>query len=114
MTISARILSCIGLIALSLMTPGCGDSSFKFRVDDVFYITTIDRVIVTGTVSSGSAKAGDKLIVRIGSTDIPVTVERFEHPTRKVESAATGDQVGLVLVGIRKDQVRSGDFVLRL
>jgi elongation factor Tu len=114
MTISTRFLSCIGLITLWLMTPGCGDNAFKFKVDNVFYIPTIDRVIVTGTVSSGSVKSGDKLIVRSGSTDIPVTVERLEHPTRKVESAATGDQVGLVLVGIRKDQVRSGDLVLRL
>jgi selenocysteine-specific translation elongation factor len=113
-TIASRILSWFGLMPLLFMTPGCGDISFKFKVDDVFYVTTIDRVIVTGTVSSGIVKPGDKLIVRNGSTDISVTVERLEHPTRKVESAAAGDQVGLVLVGIRKDQVRSGDIVLRL
>jgi elongation factor Tu len=96
------------------MTPGCGDSSFSLRVDHVFYIITIDRVIVTGTVSSGSVKPGDELIVCNENTDIPVTVERLDHPTRKIESAATGDQVGLVLLGIHKDQVRSGDLVLEL
>jgi elongation factor Tu len=109
-----RILSCFGLIPFLLMTSNCGNSPFKFKVDDVFYVTTIDRVIVTGTVSSGSVKPGDKLVVRSGSSDIAVTVEGLEHPTRKTDSAASGDQVGLVLVGIRKDQVRSGDFVLRL
>jgi len=34
-----------------------------------------------------------------------------EHPQRKIESAARGDQVGMVLSGITKDQVRPGDFV---
>ena len=84
------------------------------EVAHVFYITTIDRVVVVGTVSFGSVKPGDQLIVRNGRTDVPVTVERLDHPTRKMETAAGGDQVGLVLVGIRKDQVHSGDLVLRL
>jgi selenocysteine-specific translation elongation factor len=90
------------------------DSLFRLMVEHVFYIIPIDRVVVVGTVSLGDVKPGDKLIVRSGYTDIPVTVERLDHPNRKLESAATGDQVGLVLAGIRKDQVRSGNLVLRL
>lgn len=87
---------------------------FRLMVEHVFYIIPIDRVVVVGTVSSGSVKSGEKLTVRSGYTDIPVTVERLDHPTRKMESASTGDQVGLVLVGIRKDQVCPGNLVLRL
>jgi translation elongation factor EF-1alpha len=111
MHISRRLflLSFLGMIWF--MTPGCGSETFKLKVDDVFYIKTIDRVIVTGSVTSGSVKPGDRLTVRSGGTTLPVTVERLEHPQRKIESAAKGDQVGLVLVGIRKDQVRAGDFV---
>jgi translation elongation factor EF-1alpha len=93
------------------MTPGCGSETFKLKVDDVFYIKTIDRVIVTGSVSSGTVKPGDHLTVRSGGAIVPVTVERLEHPHRKIESAAKGDQIGLVLVGIRTDQVSAGDFV---
>ena len=103
-----------GVIALLLMMPGCRESSFRLKVDEVFYITTIDRVVVVGIVTSGSVKPGDRLIVRSGSTDVAVTVERLEHPQRTMKSAGTGDQVGLVLQGIRKDQVRSGDLVLGL
>lgn len=95
------------------MTLACGSERFSLKVDDVFYIKTIDRVIVVGLVSSGSVKAGDSLAVRSGETVTLVTVERLEHPKRKMERASKGDQVGLVLVGIRKDQVRPGDVVER-
>jgi len=109
-----HILRCLFLLSfliiLSLMTPGCSET-FKLKVDDVFYIKTIDRVIVTGSVTSGSVKPGDRLAVRSGGTTVPVTVERLEHPQRKIESTAKGDRVGLVLVGIRKDQVKAGDFL---
>ncbi len=93
------------------MTAGCGSETFKLRVENVFYIETIDRVIVTGSVSSGTVKAGDHLVVRRGNTTLPVTVERLEHPKLKLDSASRGQPVGLVLVGINKDQVTSGDFV---
>jgi elongation factor Tu len=89
-------------------------NAFKLNVEHVFYITTIERVIAVGTVASGTVKPGDRLVVRSGSGDIPVTVERLEHPKRKMESATAGDQVGLVLQSIRKDQVQAGDSVLAL
>src|SRR5213075_288523 len=107
---STRLILLSFLSIIWLMTPGCGRETFKLKVDDVFYIKTIDRVIVTGSVSSGSVKPGDRVMVRSGGAAVPVTVERLEHPRRKIESAAKGDQVGLVLVGIRKDQVKAGDF----
>jgi translation elongation factor EF-Tu-like GTPase len=93
------------------MMCGCGAERFKLEVENVFYIKTIDRVIVTGTVSSGTVKPGDHLTVRSGGTAIPVAVERLEHPQLKLESASKGQPVGLVLLGIRKDQVRVGDLV---
>src|SRR5262249_12713796 len=97
--------------AICFMATGCGNETFKLKVENVFYIKTIDRVIVTGSVSSGTVKAGDHLVVRSGSTSLPVTVERFEHPKFKLKSASKGQPVGLVLVGINKDQVRDGDLV---
>jgi hypothetical protein len=54
------------------------------RVEDVFYIKTIDRVI-DGFVSSCTVKPGDQPAVRSGGTAIPVTVERLEHPQLKLE-----------------------------
>jgi selenocysteine-specific translation elongation factor len=95
------------------MTHGNGNSAFAMKVDHVFYLQRIDRVMVTGTVSSGSVTAGDRLLVRGGGTDVSMTVERLEHPHRTLEKAGPGDEVGLMLHGIRKDQVQSGDIVLQ-
>ena len=99
------------LSSICLMTHGCGAERFKLEVENVFYIRTIDRVIVTGTVSSGTVKPGDRLTVWSSGTAIPVAVERLEHPQLQLESASKGQPVGLVVLGIRKDQVRAGDFV---
>ena len=78
------------------MTSGWDAEKFKLRVENVFYIKPIDRVIVTGSVSSGTDKPGDHLIVRSDSTAVSVTVERLEHPQLKLESASKGQPVGLV------------------
>jgi selenocysteine-specific translation elongation factor len=113
MNILTRMLAGFGTLGLMLMTNGCGERTFKLKVDEVFYITAIDRVIVVGVVSAGTVKAGDRLTIRSGGTNVSVTVERLDHPQRKMQSARAGEQVGLVLQGIRKDQVRAGDFVVR-
>jgi selenocysteine-specific elongation factor len=111
MCISTRLYLLSILSIICLMTPGCDAERFSLRVENVFYIKTIDRVIVTGTVSSGTVKPGDRLTVRRGGTAIAVTVERLEHPQLKLESASKGQPVGLVLLGIRKDQVTAGDVL---
>ena len=111
MHISTRLFLLSFPSSICFMASGCGSETFKLKVDHVFYIRTIDRVIVTGSVTSGSVKPGDRLTVRTGDTAVPVTVERLEHPQRKIERAARGDQVGMVLSGIHQDQVRPGDFV---
>src|SRR5262245_44577441 len=111
MSISTRLYLLSLLNIICFMTPGCGAEKFRLRVDDVFYIKTIDRVIVTGSVSSGTVKPGDHLTLRSWGATIPVTVERLEHPQLKLESASKGQPVGLVLLGIHKDQVKAGDFV---
>jgi translation elongation factor EF-Tu-like GTPase len=111
MRISTHLYILSFLTTISLLATGCGKETFKLRVENVFYIKTIGRVIVTGSVSSGTVRAGDHLIVRSGTTALPVTVERLEHPKLKLESATKGQAVGLVLVGINKDQVRDGDSV---
>ncbi len=109
--ISTRLYVLSLLTTINFMAIGCGNEGFKLRVENVFYIRTIDRVIVTGSVSSGTVMAGDHLVVRSGSMVLPVTVERLEHPKLTLESASKGQQVGLVLIGINKDQVRDGDSV---
>ena len=77
----------------------------------MFYVEKTGRVIVVGFVASGSVKPGDRLTVRDGAASVPVTVERLEHPERSMSVAREGDQVGLMLHGVGKEQVQVGDWV---
>ena len=85
--------------------------TFKMKVDNVFFIKSLNRVIVTGVVAQGSVKVGDDLVVKTASGDIPVRVEKLEHPRQILTAASKGQDVGLMLTGIGKEQVRDGDFV---
>lgn len=88
---------------------------FSFTVDDVFYIKPPhDKVILTGAVSEGTVRVGDALVVQCASGDIPVVLMGIETLDRgPVNEASVGQQVGLDLRGIRKDQPTRGDRVVR-
>jgi len=87
---------------------------FSFTVDEVFYIKPpVDRVILVGNVGEGSVKVGDSLIVRCRSGDVQVVLEgidTIEHGP--VESASKGQQVGLKLRGIGREQPGRGDLII--
>ena len=112
---------CVVVIPATL-TLLCGCSSktakekpapFRMTVHDVFYIKTLDRVIVTGVIESGSVRTGDKLEVKTVNGMVAVVVEKLEHPKKPdVSEAHTGQDIGLTLQGIGKDQVASGDIVV--
>jgi translation elongation factor EF-1alpha len=110
------------VVILATLVPLCGCSSktmeekpvpFKMTVHDVFYIKTLDRVIVTGVIETGSVRTGDKLAVKTANGTVAVVVQKLEHPKRpNVSEAHTGQDIGLMLQGIGKDQVASGDVVV--
>ena len=88
------------------------ESGFSFTVHDVFYIKPpVDRVILTGVVDDGTVRVGDELIVHPQRGPVTVTLDMIEHPEGRPQSASKGDQVGLRLVGIRKEQPNRGDRV---
>lgn len=84
-------------------------------VDEVFYIKNpIDRVIVVGTISEGNIQPGDKMSLVNGKGSIPVVVEKIEHPAvGALQIAEKGQQVGVMLSGLQKEQVSSGDRLTR-
>jgi len=86
---------------------------FQFAVHDVFYIKPpVDRVIVTGVMEEGTVKAGESATVHCKSGAIDVVVEGIEGFRQgDLKVASKGDQVGLRLTGISKDQLASGDKV---
>jgi translation elongation factor EF-Tu-like GTPase len=95
---------------------GCTDQAhFKMRVESVVYADAVNRVILVGSVSTGSVKPGDSLVLRSGSKSTRIIVERIVEPregsTRKMDHAQEGERVGLVIHGVRRDEAHSGDYV---
>jgi elongation factor Tu len=85
--------------------------AFRLPVDDVFVITG-RGVVVTGRVQSGAARVG--LPVRVVRDGMPVATSRVRaiEAFRKVkESATAGDNVGLLLEDVSRDQLAAGDVV---
>jgi len=103
---------------MSFSTSSCKDdssahrTSFKFTVEHVFYIKPpVDRVILVGTVDDGLVQAGAAATVECRSNRVEVVVEGIETPQGDIERATRGQQVGLRLSGIKKDQPSVGDRV---
>ncbi len=99
---------------------GCKDRSdvpiagLAFTVEHIFYIKApVDRVILVGVVSDGQVSVGDSLIVHCREGQVPVVVDGIETPQGDLKRASKGQQVGLRLSGIRKDQATTGDRVVR-
>jgi uncharacterized protein YegJ (DUF2314 family) len=101
---------------LSLPPPsqkGGKQPTFLFTVEHVFYEPRVDRVILGGTVSEGTVKVGDSLTVQCQSGDVAVVLEDIVTLDRgKVQQASRGQQVCLILRGIRKEQPAPGDRVV--
>jgi translation elongation factor EF-Tu-like GTPase len=88
--------------------------TFQFTVEEVFYIKPpVDRVILVGTVQEGTVKAGDAATVECKAGSVSVVVEGIEaFQQDDVKRATKGEQVGLKLRGITKDQPSKGDRVM--
>jgi hypothetical protein len=87
-------------------------SSFDFTVEEVFYIKPpVDRVVLVGTVKQGRVVVGDHVTVHCQTAPVLASIEGIETLSGNLQSASTGQQVGLRLTGIAKDQASKGDRV---
>lgn len=81
---------------------------FRFEIDDVFTITGRGTV-VTGKVVSGSVSLND--IVYVNGIQTMVTgIEMFR---KRLDTATMGDNAGILLQGITRDQVSRGMFITK-
>lgn len=90
-----------------------GDSFFRIKVEDVFTITGRGTVI-TGRVECGSVKIGD--IVTLRRTDgssREVAITGIEMFRKMLDMATQGDNVGLLLGGLTRNDVGRGDVLER-
>ena len=85
---------------------------FLMPVEDVFSIAGRGTV-VTGRVESGSVRTGDEVeIVGIRETR-KVRIAGVEMFRKLLDSAKAGDNVGLVLTGVTRNQVERGQVLAR-
>lgn len=85
--------------------------TFRITVQDVFSITGRGTVI-TGQIESGSITVGDTVTLRRkdgSSREVEVTgLEMFR---KMMDTAKQGDNVGLLLYGIARNEVGRGDVL---
>jgi translation elongation factor EF-Tu-like GTPase len=85
--------------------------SFGMTVEDVFSITGRGTV-VTGRVQTGTVSVGEQVLLsRAGQPMQQVEVTGVEMFRKIVKTAKAGDNVGLLLRGIDRDQVIKGDVL---
>src|SRR3954449_12598021 len=80
---------------------------FRMTIGDVFSITGRGTV-VTGKVEEGSLSVGDEVAINGGRT---VRVKAIEAFRKKLDTAAVGDTVGLLLEDVEKHDVKGGDVL---
>ena len=84
----------------------CG---FELLVEDVFTISGRGTV-VTGRISKGSISVGESVTISNGIRTVVTGIEAFRA---KMNYAQEGDNVGLLLQGISRDQVKRGDVLYK-
>lgn len=84
--------------------------SFELIVEDVFSITGRGTV-VTGKVSKGTIRVGDEVI--ISPSGIKTVVTGVEQFRKMLDVAQEGDNVGLLLRGISRDQIQRGNILIK-
>lgn len=89
-----------------------GASSFRMTIEDVFTITGRGAV-ATGRIEVGTINIGDKvLIARINGQVLTSTITGIEMFRKLLNTVTVGDNVGLLLRGIDRDMISTGDIIL--
>jgi translation elongation factor EF-Tu-like GTPase len=85
--------------------------AFELTVEDVFSITG-RGTIVTGRVIAGTVAVGDQVLLsRAGTPLLQTEVTGIEMFRKTVTIANAGDNVGLLLRDVERDQVVRGDVL---
>ncbi|OBI17767.1 elongation factor Tu [Mycobacterium sp. E2327] len=80
---------------------------FRMTVQDVFVIRGRGAV-ATGRVEYGELRVGDQVKINDGPT---VRVDAIEAFRKKIDTAATGDNVGLLFKSLDQNDLAAGDVI---
>ena len=90
------------------LPPRAVDKPFLMPVEDVFSITGRGTV-ATGRIETGRVKVGDEVqLIGLGAEGKKSVVTGVEMFRKLLDEGEAGDNVGLLLRGIDKDEVRRG------
>ena len=90
------------------LPPRAVDKPFLMPVEDVFSITGRGTV-ATGRIETGLVKVGDEVqLIGLGAEGKKSVVTGVEMFRKLLDQGEAGDNVGLLLRGIDKDEVRRG------
>jgi len=84
-----------------------GARAFRLAVDRAFTLAGVGTV-VTGSVTSGTARVGDELV--LAPQGRSVRMRGIHAQNQPAEEARTGQRCALALAGVAKDEVRRGDW----
>ncbi len=86
----------------------------KMIVTDMFE-TTEDGLISTGMVDYGIFEPGDEvLIVKTDGSGIKTTINKIVVNRKSVGKAESGQNVGIVLEKVERDQLAAGDYIVKI
>jgi elongation factor Tu len=86
------------------------DPAFRMTVEDIFAIK--DRgTVVTGRIESGTITVGDEIQIRGRSAGKTTVVAGIEVFRKVVTRARAGDNVGVLMKDIGKEDVERGDLL---
>jgi elongation factor Tu len=89
------------------------DKPFLMAIEDVFSITGRGTV-VTGRVERGTLKVGDEVeIVGLSEEKKKTVVTGIEMFRKQLDEAIAGDNIGVLLRGITKDEVERGQVLAK-
>ena len=86
------------------------DTSFRMTIADVFAIRGRGTV-VTGRVESGTLNVGDEVYIKGPAGSKKTVVAAIEAFRARLDRAAAGDNIGLLLQNIAREDVQRGDIV---
>ena len=89
------------------------DKNFLMPVEDVFSISGRGTV-ATGRVESGQVKVGEEVeIVGLGKDTTKTTVTGVEMFRKLLDEGSAGDNVGLLLRGVKKEEIHRGQVIAK-
>jgi len=89
------------------------DKDFLMPVEDVFSITGRGTV-ATGRIETGVANSGDTVdIIGMGAEKLASTITGVEMFRKILDRGEAGDNVGLLLRGIEKSQIKRGMVICK-